>query len=394
LRCRHRHAFSRSSHPEVTTHLPDLDRSTDVAHPNARIASRLPRSALRSPRIRRPRDAESRAGRGPAAHHARCGGRRCPEGRRRLWRAVRNRHGSASTSQRGRRRRPLPCVGGRRGRSVERVDRKWQVRGLVPRARTLRRHVLAARPARDQHAPAGDGTSAQVRFRTATAARSAAPVRFAWGGDLGGQNVCRDRASGYAIFDRIAATEPSFFIGLGDMIYATTRACRRAPRERAASATGAARRSRLLPRGLEYERADPAFLRMLAQVPYERLGRPRGARRLRTARRRRGGIVRRRHAPDADRAAGLRRLGAARDHAGCAAVPESPLGPSRRAVHPRHPELPRSEPRRGSSRGAATAARRSSDGVAEEGRRRVRCDLEDLRRQRAALPRHRPARGA
>jgi alkaline phosphatase D len=46
------------------------------------------------------------------------------------------------------------------------------------------------------------------------------PVRFAFSGDLGGQNVCRDRERGYVILDVIAAEDYDFFIGLGDMIYA------------------------------------------------------------------------------------------------------------------------------------------------------------------------------
>lgn len=57
-------------------------------------------------------------------------------------------------------------------------------------------------------------------FRTAPSPQSVKPVRFAWGGDLGGQNVCRDAADDYPIFHGIKRFEPDFFIGLGDMIYA------------------------------------------------------------------------------------------------------------------------------------------------------------------------------
>ena len=45
-------------------------------------------------------------------------------------------------------------------------------------------------------------------------------IRFAWSGDLGGQNVCRDEKQGYPIFKQIENVKPDFFIGLGDMIYA------------------------------------------------------------------------------------------------------------------------------------------------------------------------------
>src|SRR5262245_20344497 len=57
-------------------------------------------------------------------------------------------------------------------------------------------------------------------FRTPPAQGYAAPVRFIWSGDLGGQNICRDAAVGYFIFDRLRARDPDFFVALGDMIYA------------------------------------------------------------------------------------------------------------------------------------------------------------------------------
>jgi len=57
-------------------------------------------------------------------------------------------------------------------------------------------------------------------FRTAPAPDDASPVAFAFGGDVGGQDACRDAQSGYAIFDEIARRAPDFFVGLGDMIYA------------------------------------------------------------------------------------------------------------------------------------------------------------------------------
>jgi alkaline phosphatase D len=50
--------------------------------------------------------------------------------------------------------------------------------------------------------------------------RDARAVRFAWGGDVGGQNVCRDRTRGYPIFSVLAERGLDFFVGLGDMIYA------------------------------------------------------------------------------------------------------------------------------------------------------------------------------
>lgn len=58
------------------------------------------------------------------------------------------------------------------------------------------------------------------RFHTAPAAQTAAPVSFTWGGDLAGQNTCRDSAEGFPIFKAINDMSSDFFIGLGDMIYA------------------------------------------------------------------------------------------------------------------------------------------------------------------------------
>lgn len=66
----------------------------------------------------------------------------------------------------------------------------------------------------------GDGPAAGGTFRTAPGAEDAVPVRFAWAGDVGGQNVCRDRVLGYPGFAAVAAYEPDFLIGLGDLIYA------------------------------------------------------------------------------------------------------------------------------------------------------------------------------
>lgn len=58
------------------------------------------------------------------------------------------------------------------------------------------------------------------QFLTAAAPDRAVPVRFVFGGDLGGQNACRDRRLGYPIFAAIAAQSSDFFVALGDMIYA------------------------------------------------------------------------------------------------------------------------------------------------------------------------------
>jgi alkaline phosphatase D len=64
------------------------------------------------------------------------------------------------------------------------------------------------------------GEPARGSFRTAPGAFDPQPVHLAWGGDLAGQNVCRDARRGFEVFDAIFATAPELFIGLGDMIYA------------------------------------------------------------------------------------------------------------------------------------------------------------------------------
>jgi alkaline phosphatase D len=66
----------------------------------------------------------------------------------------------------------------------------------------------------------GTGPIVSGRFRTAPSPTDEAAVRFAFGGDLGGQNVCRDAARGYTVFAAIAERAPDFFVALGDMVYA------------------------------------------------------------------------------------------------------------------------------------------------------------------------------
>jgi len=66
----------------------------------------------------------------------------------------------------------------------------------------------------------GAVTSRAGSFHTAPAADTPAAARIVWGGDLGGQNVCRDAQLGYPIFASLAARKPDLFVALGDMIYA------------------------------------------------------------------------------------------------------------------------------------------------------------------------------
>lgn len=65
------------------------------------------------------------------------------------------------------------------------------------------------------------GTSRSITRHVTAAppAESATMIRLAWGGDVGGQNVCRSTSGGYGILAAIARRSPDLFIGLGDMIY-------------------------------------------------------------------------------------------------------------------------------------------------------------------------------
>ena len=107
-------------------------------------------------------------------------------------------------------------------------------------------------------------------FRTAPRRDTAAPVRLAFGGDVGGQNVCRDARDGFPIAQTIRAWRPDVFVGLGDMIYA----------DDVCTATGRYGNAQV-PSGLgraadladffghwRYTRADAALQRLLASTNY------------------------------------------------------------------------------------------------------------------------------
>jgi alkaline phosphatase D len=66
----------------------------------------------------------------------------------------------------------------------------------------------------------GSGRSRRGTFRTAPAPNQRSAVRIAIGGDLAGQNLCRDAREGFAIFKALVRDPADFFLGLGDMIYA------------------------------------------------------------------------------------------------------------------------------------------------------------------------------
>lgn len=108
------------------------------------------------------------------------------------------------------------------------------------------------------------------RFRTAPAPDAARPVRVAFGGDVAGQNVCRDVHEGFPAFEAVRALAPDLFVGLGDMIYADN-VCEPIGRYGNAQVPGAFGRAATLPAfwaHWRYARDDPSLARLLASAPY------------------------------------------------------------------------------------------------------------------------------
>lgn len=107
-------------------------------------------------------------------------------------------------------------------------------------------------------------------FRTAPSAHAAQPVLFAWGGDLAGQNVCRDVVEGFPIFAPINALPLDFFVGLGDMIYADG-VCQATGRYGNAQVPGGYTQGVDLPSfwaHWKYNREDAGYRRLLERTPY------------------------------------------------------------------------------------------------------------------------------
>ena len=114
------------------------------------------------------------------------------------------------------------------------------------------------------------GPTVAGAFRTAPAPNAAAPVRLAFGGDVAGQNVCRDAVEGFPIANTIQVWEPDVFVGLGDMIYADN-ACDPVGRYGNAQLPGGFGPAADLPAfwaHWRYNRADLALQRLLASSAY------------------------------------------------------------------------------------------------------------------------------
>jgi alkaline phosphatase D len=104
----------------------------------------------------------------------------------------------------------------------------------------------------------------QGEFTTLPDASISVPVTFAWSGDLGGQDRCRQGEAGYAIFDTIRAQKPDFFIFLGDTIYSDN-VCVSPPNEPGANFIAATLTQYRAKH--QYQRGAAALGRFLATVP-------------------------------------------------------------------------------------------------------------------------------
>jgi alkaline phosphatase D len=114
------------------------------------------------------------------------------------------------------------------------------------------------------------GPPESLRFETAPDPQEAAPVRLAWGGDVAGQNACRDARHGFPIFARVIAEQPALFVGLGDMIYADDECLPvgRYGNPQVPGESGPATDLEGFRAHWRYVRADGGLQRLLATTPY------------------------------------------------------------------------------------------------------------------------------
>lgn len=107
-------------------------------------------------------------------------------------------------------------------------------------------------------------------FRTAPDSGADRDIVFGYSGDLGGLNVCRDLREGYPIFRTIDGAALSFFIGLGDMIYADMACTERGfyGNAQIPGTVAEATTVREYWAHWKYNRADAGFQRLLASTGY------------------------------------------------------------------------------------------------------------------------------
>lgn len=163
-----------------------------------------------------------------------------------------------------------PATGGAPGHAEIHVSAdhdftgKLRFHGLKPNTE----YQYAVRFGGDASVPRHDPASGS--FRTAPAPTVPQAVRFAWAGDLGGQNVCRDRREGFPIFDVLSRTRWDFFVALGDMVHADE-VCEprgRYGNEQIPGRFGPATSRQEYWAHWRYSREDRAFREFLATTPY------------------------------------------------------------------------------------------------------------------------------
>lgn len=132
----------------------------------------------------------------------------------------------------------------------------------------FRVQVWCSEPEDDSAVPRPQG--AEGTFATAKVSTAAEALSFAWGGDVGGQNVCRDAKEGYPIFEPLRAGGYAFFIALGDMIYADTRcaATGRWGNAQVPRRVGVATTLKEYQAHWRYNREDAKYQAFLATTPY------------------------------------------------------------------------------------------------------------------------------
>ena len=95
--------------------------------------------------------------------------------------------------------------------------RTLSLQGLTPNTRY--RYYIWVSDLDTGHRSSHRRVAARGEFKTLPDPVTPMPLVFAWSGDLGGQDHCRQGGAGYPIFDTIRSQKPDFFIFLGDTIY-------------------------------------------------------------------------------------------------------------------------------------------------------------------------------
>ena len=133
--------------------------------------------------------------------------------------------------------------------------------GLLP-ATSYRYHVMIGKGDAKRHIE--EKLAAEGEFSTLPGPSTTVSVTFAWSGDLGGQNRCRQGPRGYPIFDVMRRQGLDFFLFLGDLIYSDN-ACTAPPNEPGADFVATALPEYRLRH--RYQRGADSLQRFLDTVP-------------------------------------------------------------------------------------------------------------------------------